>query len=669
MAIDNVRKLTILTPLGIREQLLAKLYKMQIVHVVDAFSKKHEKDIKRIIEAVDDSHDKIHCLNIIKSIFDLFDKRKRSMFESFFPIPLLVKQSEFNHIIHSFDRETLYRECREIKDEYHALDIKISNTETELNNSSVFLELPYDIQKRKEIKMVETEICHLSHNKLREMSDDHDANEILTWQIISSVGKRTNILIFYLKKEADKVSKIIEKFDLSGIPFPETDVDIKKRFDSLNNELQQLSERKTELKNRVTALSKQYRNDVEIMLSYWESERERRNTERNLASSGRIVVISGYIRESDIISLENALNNLFPECSCVYEDPDPKDKVPVSITLNNFFKPVQLLTNMFGLPNYFNFDPTPFLTVGFLLFFGICFGDVLYGLMLITFSYYTMRKYAQYEDIKNFFKLFVYAGISTTIIGAIVGGWAGDIYNADYLGEDNLILRLRNLFIIIDPLARPIIALVFAISLGIINQFFGISLRMYGELRKGNVGNAVCDGILWLIFLPGILIITIPLFIKIPGWLINTGLYITMGSAIGLALTQGRNEKNWAGRIITGIVSMYGILGTYGCATFISDILSYSRLMAIGLTTTIIAMSFNILANIVKSWGIIGIFGFVIILIFGHTFNFLICIVGSFVHPARLIFLEFFGRFYEGSGVKFQPYGFRSKRIQLLCEE
>jgi V/A-type H+/Na+-transporting ATPase subunit I len=285
------------------------------------------------------------------------------------------------------------------------------------------------------------------------------------------------------------------------------------------------------------------------------------------------------------------------------------------------------------------------------------------------FSYYIMYKYKNYEGIRNFFKLFFYAGISTAIIGGMTGGWAGDIYNAKYLGENNLLLRLRNSLMIIDPLARPIIALVFAIGLGIVNQFYGISLRMYGELRKGNVGNAIFDCVLWLIFLPGIILITIPLFSKIPGWIFNIGLYMTISGAIGLVLTQGRNEKTWIGKIVIGLVSMYGILGTYGCTSFVSDILSYSRLLALGLTTSIIAMSFNIIAGIVRSIDIIGIGAFILVLIFGHAFNFLMCIISSFVHPARLIFLEFFGRFYEGGATKFRPYGFSSKRIQLFYED
>ncbi|MBO1224162.1 MAG: hypothetical protein JYX80_07015 [Candidatus Scalindua sediminis] len=665
MAIDSVSKLTILAPLNIKDKILAKLYELQVLHVTDAFSKEYEENIKRIEVKTVKSEENLNKLNVIRSTFELFVKRKKDLFESFFLLPLQVRQPEFNNVLTTFDIDTLFIECKHINDEYHSLAEAISGIESELHKLSIFLGLPYSIEKLKIMERVEANIVLVSHTRLDELTNDHEASEILTWQVIRPTNKKTRLLIFYLKKERNEAAKLLEKYDIDKIALPDISGDVKEKIDSLKKELADLTYKQKQLKRRGLELSKHY-NEVEIMLSYWENERDRARAEGNFVSSNRVLVVSGYVRKRDKDRLEEMLNKHFPEITSIYEDPNPEENVPVSITLNRFFKPVQLLINMFGLPNYFGFDPTPFLTLGFLLFFGICFGDVVYGTMLMGFSYYIMYKYKNYEGIRNFFKLFFYAGISTAIIGAMTGGWAGDIYNAKYLGENNLLLRLRNSLMIIDPLARPIIVLVFAIGLGIINQFYGISLRMYGELRKGRVGNAIFDGVLWLIFLPGIIIITIPIFAKVPGGIFNAGLYMVIGSAIGLVLTQGRNEKSWIGKIVIGFVSMYGILGTYGCTSFVSDILSYSRLLALGLTTSIIAMSINIIADIVKSISIIGIGAFILVLIIGHTFNFLVCIISSFVHPARLIFLEFFGRFYQGAAIKFQSYGFSSKRIQVI---
>jgi len=515
------------------------------------------------------------------------------------------------------------------------------------------------------MEKVEADLVLISHSKFIELSNGLPVNEGLAWEVITSNNKTVRLLMFFLKKEKDKVIRLLEKHNIDLTSLPNMSGEVREGVENLKKEKALLIEKMKILESKAYDLYAHYEK-VEIMYGYWENEKERGSTEEKLVSSSRMLVVSGYIREKDIEKLKGVINNNLPEVSTIYEDPTPKENVPVSISLNRFFKPAQLLINMFGLPDYFSFDPTPFLTIGFLLFFGICFGDAVYGLMLMGFSYYIMYKYRNYEDIRNFFKLFFYAGVSTTVIGVLTGSWAGDLYSANYLGENNFLLCLRNSLMVIDPLANPVIALIFVIGIGVVNQFYGISLKLYGELRKGNVGNAFFDCALWLIFLPGILIIIIPLFTKIPDWLFNIGLYMCISSTIGLVLTQGRNEKSWAGKMITGLVSIYGILGTYGCTSFISDILSYSRLLALGLTTTIIAMSFNIIADIVRPISIIGIGAFILILIFGHTFNFFVCIISSFVHPARLIFLEFFSRFYQGGAIKFKPYGFSNKRIQVI---
>src|SRR3989304_1967464 len=249
--------------------------------------------------------------------------------------------------------------------------------------------------------------------------------------------------------------------------------------------------------------------------------------------------------------------------------------------------------------------------------------------------------------------------------GALTGGWAGDLYNPMYLGEDNLLLKAKERLMLLDPLSKPVIALLIAIGLGVLNQFYGITLRMYGEILRKNILNAICDGLLWLIMLPGVLILISTIFLKAPGYLVSIGKYLAIVGAAGLISTQGRNEKGIAGKIFTGIVSLYGIVGTYGCSGFIGDILSYTRILALSLTTTIIGMAFNIVASLFKTGTFIGMVLFIITLVTGHMFNFVMSILGAFIHPARLIFLEFFGRFYEGGATKFQPYGFGNQRIVL----
>ncbi|HNR30359.1 MAG TPA: V-type ATP synthase subunit I, partial [Candidatus Hydrogenedentes bacterium] len=154
-----------------------------------------------------------------------------------------------------------------------------------------------------------------------------------------------------------------------------------------------------------------------------------------------------------------------------------------------------------------------------------------------------------------------------------------------------------------------------------------------------------------------------------PAPLYYVGLALFLGGALGLVLTQGRESKNPIARLMTGLVSLYGIVGSYGITAFIGDTMSYCRLLALGLTTSIVAMSFNMIANLLRPVPYAGIFLFVGALLIGHIFNFFISVMGAFVHSMRLILVEFFGRFYEGGAKPFTPLGFDSEAAILRKSE
>jgi V/A-type H+-transporting ATPase subunit I len=177
---------------------------------------------------------------------------------------------------------------------------------------------------------------------------------------------------------------------------------------------------------------------------------------------------------------------------------------------------------------------------------------------------------------------------------------------------------------------------------------------------------AIFDAGLWLLTLPGFLLIASTLFLETPPWALRLGLALFGVGALGLVLTQGRHERGIAGKCITGFVSLYGILGSYGCVSFMGDVLSYSRLLALGLTTSVVGMAFNMMAGMLRQVHAAGPVLFVAMLLFGHAFNFAISILGSFIHPARLIFLEFFGRFYEGGAVRFRPLSPDSDQVMVV---
>ncbi len=241
-----------------------------------------------------------------------------------------------------------------------------------------------------------------------------------------------------------------------------------------------------------------------------------------------------------------------PDSEITIQDPGPDEDVPVSIRVPNFFRPIQLLVEMFGLPPYKAFDPTPFLQVNFFLFFGICFSDVCYGIMLTTLGTYLAVKTRAYRGLNNFSRILLYGGVSSIIFGAILGSWFGDLYKPDYLGKDNFLLRLQEMFVVLDPIDKTIVALLCALGIGICNQFYGIILKMYGALRNRDFLGAFSDGVCWIVTLTGLLMMVGKIFTDIPAPLFNTGFWFFIIGAIGLVLTQGREFKSPFGKLCRG---------------------------------------------------------------------------------------------------------------------
>lgn len=668
MAIDKVNKVTILLPEKDSRWFLSQLYRLNIVHITDIFPQLDNSSapfFQRFPTVADGIEKNIQKLNTIFSILKVFVQKKKSFVEGIFPIPLQITRKELDQILSRLEIESLYKECQVKSEKYFTLQKRQKQRKEGIDKLTDFLPLSVELAQLRRVKDVSFFYCRVSVARWNRFVSDASANEFLTWQIISRTDEALKILFAYLKNDTDIALKILAKFNLKEIPFPILSGSIKDRVDELTMEMSKIIREREQIHLRMLELSEEWRS-VEILMGYWENEKNKKIAQHRCVLSKRVFILTGYVKTKDRFRLDALLRNEFPQASVLYEEPSPMDKVPVSITLNRFLKPAQLLINMFGLPNYFTFDPTPFVMISFLILFGLCFGDVFYGIFLTSFSAWMVRKYKEYETFSNFLKLFLYAGISTTIFGIITGGWAGDLYNPMYLGENNLLLKIKERVTLLDPLSKPVIALLFTIGLGVLNQFYGIALRMYGELRKKNILNAICDGLLWLIMLPGFLILISTVFLKIPTHVISIGKYMALIGAVGLITTQGRNQKGIAGKIFTGVISLYGIVGTYGCVSFISDILSYTRILALSLTTTIIGMAFNIVAALFKTGTFIGTALFIITLFTGHMFNFVMSILGAFIHPARLIFLEFFGRFYESGASKFQPYGFGNQRLTIL---
>lgn len=683
MAIETMKKLTILFPAKAGERLEEWLYARGVLHL-----ERLDRDFATLSSTASpvciDEQEAAEQLSRAKELIAACAAARppeKDFMDAMLPVKAIVPSREMDEARSTLDLDALHARVRERegarKDAVGRLNLAVREREILLEYECVDAPLA----KLTALKRAFFIVAEGSPARIENLSRDRDASALLAWEVRRRRGGKIAIVAAGLKRDEEKCADILRAHGFRIMERPDCDGAPGSRLEELRREEEglrrEIAARDAEMRALFTP---EVARKIECLKGHWESENRRAVQAGAMLCSRQVGVARGYARAGGAAALAATIEGEFPGASVIVADPDPSDNVPVSIRLRRWARPGQLLINMFGLPNYFTFDPTPFLMFVFLGFFGICFADVAYGALLIWVSRRLMKRYGGQENLREFFRLFLYCGVSTVVFGVLTGSWAADIYNPDYLGKDNLLLRIVQKTTVIDMLAKPVIALLVVLAIGALTQFYGIVMRMLKDCIQKNWRGVVYDGVFWLAWLGGLLTFAVSSISGTGGAALpRVSLAIALAAMVGLVLTQGRDQKGWVPRLVTGVVSLYGILGGYGTTSFVGDVLSYSRLLALGLNTFIVGMSFNIIAKlfpeIVKSifpftgramaaWWCGGVM-VVLFMIGGHLFNFVMSILSAFVHSARLILLEFFGRFYQGDAQWFEPHGFSSESVQL----
>lgn len=683
MAIDRVKKLTLLCPVNATQRLMKTLHGLGAVEITDVFDQYDEaRDrLQRQEVSTENCDRELQKINLMLGLIDIFAPDVQGFIAGLAPTPMVVDPKELDEAVQHFPLDTHYETAQELDAAYRQAERTISDIETRITELKPLEDLPFRVGDLTKPVRVRLQFGQMQAKNLDALSKD-TAAKMLAWGAVvegkyhrkdgsggplPDAAKPTamvRVLLAYTIQNEDAARKLLSAHGFEEISLPALAGTVRDHIREMEGDLAELRAQVAEIEKKVKQLAV-HRRALLVLKAFWDSCKGLALARVNSAHGRWVQVLSGYIRDKDMPALKAVINKDFPNVSLMAADPEPGEDVPVSLTLSPMVRPVQMLVNMYGLPRYGTFDPSPSLWFSFFLFFGICFGDVAYGSMLILLGYYIMRRTRAYEGVYNFAKLLFMAGFPTVFFGFILGSCFGDLYKPQYLGEGNPLYRLISFTQILDPMESPVVMLLAALAIGVLNQFWALGLRMYGMVQQGDKAGAVYDGVLWLITLPGFIILVSKMFITPSPTVMNIGLGLFGVGALGLVLTQGRSNKNPIARLMTGVVSLYGIVGSYGITSFIGDTMSYCRLLALGLTTSIVAMSFNMMADLLRPVPYVGIFLFIGALVVGHAFNFFISVMGAFVHSMRLIMVEFFGRFYEGGSRPFRPLGFDSETAIL----
>ena len=302
--------------------------------------------------------------------------------------------------------------------------------------------------------------------------------------------------------------------------------------------------------------------------------------------------------------------------------------------------------------------------------FGMMLSDAGYGLLMVIGCGIALAKFKNMEaGLKKSLKMFLYCGISTVFWGAMFGSFFGDAVAV--IGKTFFNADVSLPAVWFAPLDDPMRLLLFSFLVGILHLFAGLGAQFYQLVRQGLWKDAVFDVVFWYMLVGGgvVYLLSMQMFtdmvalsFTLPAIAGTIGAAAAGIGAVGIVCTSGRSSKSFGKRFLKGLYGLYGVSG------YLSDILSYSRLLALGLATGVIASVFNQMGAMAGS-GPLGAAVFILAFVIGHTLNLGINVLGAYVHTNRLQFVEFFGKFFEGGGRKFTPFAARTKYFKITEEK
>ncbi|NCD09416.1 MAG: V-type ATP synthase subunit I [Negativicutes bacterium] len=346
--------------------------------------------------------------------------------------------------------------------------------------------------------------------------------------------------------------------------------------------------------------------------------------------------LQGWVRSDKEDEVSRAVAEATNAYDLNFSEPEEGEIPPTVMQNGKFSTPYEAVTELYSRPRIGSIDPNFMMAPFHFIFFGMMLSDAGYGLILTCLLFIMLKVFKPQETAGKLMTVVFFGSISTVIWGALFGGWFG--------------LEWQPLLFV--PMKEPLKMLALCFALGALHLVSGMVMKMYLEIKRGQVWNAVFDQLSWLILFTGLF-----LMVYLPNS--SIGKYTAMASAALIVLTGGREKEGYISKLIAGLLSLYNI------SSYVSDLLSYSRLFALGLATGVIAVVINTIAQMLSEAGPIGVAAAVVVLIGGHIFNILINVLGSFVHTCRLQYIEFFGKFYEAGGKAFVPLAIRTKYMDV----
>lgn len=447
-----------------------------------------------------------------------------------------------------------------------------------------------------------------------------------------------------LRSRSDLARSILRKAGFSPLPEIDTPGTPSEQLSRIGGQIRDIQQELARREQELDELA-QSGADFEVLHDFLLIRHDRLKASSDLPGSQHTFWLQGWVPAHLVKSVARGLESRFM-VALSHEPAGPEDEYPILLRNSKLVKPYEVIVEMFSPPSTREQDPTPLLAPFFFFFFGMMLSDIGYGLLLSGLCALLLFKVKAKGEMGRMVKMLFLCGISSVIWGFLFGSFFGDMVSV--LSQGRLVIPA----LWFNPMDDATKLMIWSMIFGVIHLFAGMGAKAYLLFVTGRGKDAVLDIFPWYLIIAG-------LGILLGGIGGQTGLYLALAGAAVLVLFGGRGTRNPVMRLLKGLLSLYDI------TSYISDILSYTRILALVLATSVIAMVVNLL-GFLGGPSITGFFFYVLVAILGHGLNLALSALSAYVHTSRLHYVEFFGKFYDGGGRLWRPLTIKTRYVDIV---
>ena len=520
-----------------------------------------------------------------------------------------------------------------------ALDSETSELKSNKSLANLLSNFDMDLALLKDSKYTSTTVGRINVESASEIKTklSNLTDELDMFTVPSDDKNYVIIVVVTLKEFNDEVYSTLRKFEFEKIEIGNVEGNPQQIISNADARLSTIESERAAVKSELRVVAEQWDDEILALKEQLENEKEKNDILSAFVKTKDSYMLEAWVPVNDTEKVEQLVEKS-SEGHCAFEliEVEGTDDEDVPILQQNgwYAKPFDYLVDMYSPVRYNEIDPTIFVAIMFPIFFGFCLTDAIYGLVVSAIGVVLLRGMGKINKTMNAFGwILIWSGLWAVILGLITNGFIGDF------PERIMGFRLPTVFAPVEAFKHPDTILIIAIAIGVIYTNIGFIIGAIDNFRYGNKKEAIGSQLCWFVLEAGVIFLALGYLmpaIGMIGYIIGGVLVI---ACIGMLVYAN---------------GAYGVMDIFG---FMGDVLSYARLLALCLATGGIAMTVNILAQMLNNMvPYAGIVLAIFIFIFGHIANFAFQVLGAFINALRLNYVEFFSQFFMGGKGKFEAF-------------